>query len=153
MNASGTWAGVRRILLWCVLVTGCALPLLVLMWPLSSGAERMTQGGGIVAWIAILAALDRRHRRDRLAAGAAMFLVLQGLLAIVLPRPWIAMLYAPTVWLAGAVLRDVIDANQILASLTLTLLCGAEVALASIGLGYAIHRISGRRARSASAAS
>jgi hypothetical protein len=142
-----------RIALWMALVVCCAWPPAAAIAPTLSAGERAGTAAGVVVWIGVTAWIQERRRRASneraavpLAAGAAVYAALQGVISALFPPSVILGLYAPAVILASRVLRLVLSGPDLypLWAFVLTLACGAQALLCALAIGRSIAAASGR---------
>jgi hypothetical protein len=149
---------VWRVLGWAVLVWGCALPLMVAMWPQGDLPGRLAEFIGVAAWTAIAAAIGERarklpewSRRGRdLRNGAVALLVLQALLAPVLGQLGFFLAYFPAAWVVTKLPFMRGNGSLFYPYFLLTLACGGQAYLLARGLGAVVSRLLDIRKRRAS---
>lgn len=138
----------RRTLGWTILVWGCALPLLMVMWTREEPDGQFGIICGVALWtIALVAYGERLRSQSRvrtsriLRSGAAAFLVVQGLVAAMLPPLAFFLLYSPAVWVAGRSRLIPSDASSFHGNLVLTTICGAQAFACAFGLGRLVESV------------
>lgn len=133
---------------WSIVVWLCALPMIVATWTIWDQGGRVAELCGVAVWNIIVLAFDARMMRMRkehvfrsLRTGAQLFMVAQGLLAILAPRLALYLLYSPAVWIAAQL--DLIPdmASDAQGTLVMTMICGLQAALMAYGIGVAAERL------------
>lgn len=166
---------VRQALMWVVLTTACALPLLVLTWSRFTPTERLGEVMGVLVWAVVMTMVAERLRWPAADAGASLSGVVQRVafdrwtsreadrqsammrtgalvvavihtgLAIVAGPLGIFLWFAPAVWLGSPLARTVNGESDFRGALVWTLICGAQTAVVAWLSGRAIHRASAMR--------
>ena len=139
---------VRRVVLWTVLVWGCALPLMIVTWTRATPGGRLGEVCGVAMWtIAVIARDLQLHGLfsgsawPTLRSGAVALLVLQGLAAAVFSPFFFYFLYAPALLLVSSLRLIPDDASLFYGDLVLTIVCGGQAFACAWALGRLVERL------------
>ena len=125
----------RHVVKWMLLVTACALPLLVLMWNKAEPGLLVAELLGVAIWVAVMAGLDARllkrgrQRASRaLALGALTFSVIETMASLI-SVSLMMYVYAPffLMLMAGRVVD--LPQSRFAVTLIFTIACGLSALL------------------------